>query len=109
MQTPAVPVAGPSPKPPAAAGGGQQQYCVPKPDASNEALQANINYVCSQGIDCKPIQPGGACYAPNNLRALATYAMNAYYQANGRHDFNCDFSHSAVITSTNPSESLSPC
>ena len=23
-------------------------WCVPKPDASNAALQANINYVCSQ-------------------------------------------------------------
>lgn len=80
-----------------------QKWCVPKADATNEALQANINYVCSQGVDCKPIQPGGLCYAPNNLKALATYAMNAYYQANGRHDYNCDFSHSGVITSVNPS------
>ncbi|RDX92014.1 Glucan endo-1,3-beta-glucosidase, partial [Mucuna pruriens] len=79
------------------------QWCVPKADASNAALQVNINYVCSQGIDCRPIQPGGNCYAPNNIRALATYAMNAYYQANGRHNFNCDFSHTAVITTTNPS------
>ncbi|KAK2359916.1 O-Glycosyl hydrolase family 17 protein [Trifolium repens] len=87
---------------PAPAVGGQK-WCVPKPDASNEALQANINYVCSQKVDCRPIQPGGLCYAPNNVRALATYAMNAYYQANGRHDFNCDFSNSGVVTSINPS------
>lgn len=78
-------------------------WCVPKPDASNAALQANINYVCSQKVDCGPIQPGGVCFAANNLRALATYAMNAYYQANGRHPFNCDFSNSGVIVSTNPS------
>ncbi|XP_027352035.1 glucan endo-1,3-beta-glucosidase-like [Abrus precatorius] len=89
--TPASPVAG------------GQSWCVPKADASNDALQANINYVCSQGVDCRPIQPGGVCFAANNVRALATYAMNAYYQANGRHDFNCDFSHTGVITSTNPS------
>lgn len=110
MQRPVAPARGgklPAParggKLPAPARGGQQ-WCVPKADASNEALQANINYVCSQGVDCRPIQPGGVCYAANNVRALATYAMNAYYQANGRHDFNCDFSHSGVITSTNPSE-----
>ncbi|MBA0844450.1 hypothetical protein Goarm_001547, partial [Gossypium armourianum] len=29
--------------------------------------------------------------------------MNAYYQANGRHDFNCDFNRTGVITSTDPS------
>ncbi|XP_045797280.1 glucan endo-1,3-beta-glucosidase-like [Trifolium pratense] len=82
---------------------GEQKWCVPKPDANNEALQANINYVCSQNVDCKPIQPGGLCYAANDVRTLATYAMNAYYQANGRHDFNCDFSNSGVVTSINPS------
>ena len=102
MQRPA-PVAGNNG--PAAPVAGVQQWCVPKADASNQALQANINYVCSQGVDCSPIQPGGVCYAPNNVRALATYAMNAYYQANGRHDFNCDFAHTGVITSVNPSKS----
>lgn len=110
MQRPVAPARGgklPAParggKLPAPARGGQQ-WCVPKADASNEALQANINYVCAQGVDCRPIQPGGVCYAANNVRALATYAMNAYYQAYGRHDFNCNFSNSGVITSTNPSE-----
>ncbi|XP_019452211.1 PREDICTED: glucan endo-1,3-beta-glucosidase-like isoform X2 [Lupinus angustifolius] len=80
-----------------------QQWCVPKADATNEALQANINYVCSQGVDCRPIQPGGTCYAPNNVKALATYAMNAYYQVKGHQLYNCDFSHTGVITSVNPS------
>ncbi|MED6146109.1 hypothetical protein PIB30_031593 [Stylosanthes scabra] len=81
---------------------GSQKWCVPKPDATVAAMQANINYACSQNIDCRPIQPGGTCYAPD-VRVLASYAMNAYYQANGRHDFNCNFSNSAVITSENPS------
>ncbi|XP_014498257.1 glucan endo-1,3-beta-glucosidase [Vigna radiata var. radiata] len=93
----------PSTKPGPAPAPGGGKWCVPKADANDAALQANINYVCSQGIDCKPIQPGGVCYAPNNVKALATYAMNAYYQANGRHDFNCDFSNTGVITTTNPS------
>ncbi|KAK7374839.1 hypothetical protein VNO80_08282 [Phaseolus coccineus] len=90
----------PGPAAPAVGGG---KWCVPKADANDAALQANINYVCSQGVDCKPIEAGGVCYAPNNVKALATYAMNAYYQANGRHDFNCDFSNTGLITTTNPS------
>lgn len=88
-------------KPAPAVGGGK--WCVPKADAYDAALQANINYVCSQGVDCKPIEAGGVCYAANNVKALATYAMNAYYKANGRHDFNCDFSNTGLITTTNPS------
>nr|CAB85903.1 beta-1,3 glucanase [Pisum sativum] len=102
-QKPVAPVKGggkmPTPRPVV----GGQKWCVPKADASPGALQANINYVCSQGIDCRPIQPGGVCYAANNVKAIATYAMNAYYQANGKHDYNCDFSHSGVTTSVNPS------
>ncbi|KAK2413488.1 O-Glycosyl hydrolase family 17 protein [Trifolium repens] len=102
-QKPVAPGRGRKTLPTPAPAVGGQKWCVPKPDASNEALQANINYVCSQKVDCRPIQPGGLCFAPNNVRALATYAMNAYYQANGRHDFNCDFSNSGVVTSINPS------
>nr|KYP64980.1 Glucan endo-1,3-beta-glucosidase [Cajanus cajan] len=107
-QRPARPITPTRPATPAAPAGpavGGQKWCVPKAEASDQALQANINYVCSQGVDCKPIQPGGNCYAANNVKALATYAMNAYYQANGRHDYNCDFSNTGLITTTNPSQS----
>ncbi|XP_012462205.1 glucan endo-1,3-beta-glucosidase [Gossypium raimondii] len=82
---------------------GSGKWCVAKSNASNAALQANIDYVCSSGVDCKPIQSAGACFNPNNVRSHASYAMNAYYQANGRHDFNCDFNRTGVITSTDPS------
>ncbi|MBA0700210.1 hypothetical protein Goari_001777, partial [Gossypium aridum] len=81
---------------------GSGKWCVAKSNASDAALQANIDYVCSSGVDCKPIQSGGACFNPNNVRSHASYAMNAYYQANGRHDFNCDFNRTGVITSTDP-------
>jgi hypothetical protein len=27
--------------------------------------------VCSQGAHCKPIQTGGACFNPNNIRSHA--------------------------------------
>lgn len=85
-----------------------KKWCVPKAVASDAALQANIDYVCSQGVDCRPIQPGGACFDPNNVRAHASFIMNAYYQIEGCHDFDCDFSGSAFITYTDPSTSLCP-
>lgn len=81
-----------------------KKYCVPKSDASDAALEGNINYVCSQGIDCAPIKPGGSCFKPDTLKAHASYVMNAYYHAKGLDDFNCDFSGSAVIISTDTSK-----
>ncbi|CAN1282842.1 Glucan endo-1,3-beta-glucosidase [Linum perenne] len=85
----------------------EKQWCVPKSDASDEALQKNLDYVCSLGVDCRPIQDGGPCFSPNTVRSHASYAMNAYYQTYGHHDFNCDFGSTGVVTSTNPSASLS--
>jgi X8 domain len=81
---------------------GSKKWCVPKTDASATALQNNINYAC-QYVDCRRIQSGRACFQPNTLQAHAAYAMNAYYQSNGRYDYDCDFSGSAVITTTDPS------
>ncbi|KAJ6909592.1 hypothetical protein NC652_020540 [Populus alba x Populus x berolinensis] len=80
-----------------------KKWCVPKADATDKALQANIDYVCSQGVDCKPIQAGGACFSPDNVRSHASYIMNSYYQSHGRNDFNCDFSQTAVLTTSDPS------
>lgn len=94
---------GPVAAPPTAMGG-SGKWCVAKSDANDAALQANIDYVCSSGLDCKPIQAGGVCYNPNTVRSHASYAMNAYYQFNGPHDFNCDFNHTGVITSSDPSK-----
>lgn len=96
---------GPSPKPslPAAPTQGKK-WCVPKPDATDAALQSNIDYVCSKGADCRPIQAGGACFQPNNVRSHAAFIMNAFYQTNGRNDFNCDFAHTGVVTFTDPSK-----
>lgn len=89
----------PSAQPPSTA----MKWCVPKSDATDAQLQANIDYVCGTGVECRPIQAGGDCFNPNNVRSHASYAMNAYYQANGRHDYNCDFGHTGVLTSTDPS------
>ncbi|KAF8409953.1 hypothetical protein HHK36_002472 [Tetracentron sinense] len=98
-QTPATPKTpvNPSPKPKTA------QWCVPKSGVSDAQLQTNLDYACGQGIDCRPIQPGGACYEPNTVASHAAYAMNLLYQTSGRNPWNCDFTQTATLTSNNPS------
>ncbi|KAG1371702.1 glucan endo-1,3-beta-glucosidase [Cocos nucifera] len=84
--------------------GPPEKWCVAKADASAEVLQANIDYSCGSGlVDCGPIQAGGPCYLPDTRVAHASFAMNAYYQAAGRHDFNCDFAQTGVLTTDDPS------
>ncbi|GMH13435.1 hypothetical protein Nepgr_015276 [Nepenthes gracilis] len=78
-------------------------WCVPKVGVSDAQLQANLDYACGQGIDCGPIQPGGACFEPNTVASHAAYAMNLYYQTSDKQPWNCDFGQTATITSVNPS------
>ncbi|GAV68881.1 Glyco_hydro_17 domain-containing protein/X8 domain-containing protein, partial [Cephalotus follicularis] len=81
-----------------------KKWCVPRADASEQALKSNIDYACSQGVDCNPIQAGGACFDPNNIKSHAAFVMNSYYQSHGRNDFNCDFSHTGVLSTSDPSK-----
>jgi hypothetical protein len=98
-QTPTtITPANPSPKPTAAS------WCVPKVGVSDAQLQQDLDYACGQGIDCGPIQPGGACFEPNTVSSHAAYAMNLYYQTHAKNPWNCDFSQSATLTSINPSK-----
>ncbi|XP_027091532.2 glucan endo-1,3-beta-D-glucosidase-like [Coffea arabica] len=78
-------------------------WCVPKAGVSDAQLQANLDYACSHGTDCSSIQPGGACFEPNTIASHATYAMNLLYQTAGRNPWNCDFSQTATLSTTNPS------
>ncbi|GMY28439.1 glucan endo-1,3-beta-glucosidase 7 [Fagus crenata] len=94
-QKPATPVS-PSPKP------NKGSWCVPKQGISNTQLQSNLDYACGHA-DCKPIQPGGACFEPNTVASHAAYAMNLLYQTAGRNPWNCDFSQTATLSSNNPS------
>ncbi|KAJ8441977.1 hypothetical protein Cgig2_020122 [Carnegiea gigantea] len=99
--TPSTPPSSiPSTTPPKPTSGG---WCVPKQGVSDAQLQANLDYACGQGIDCGPIQPGGACFEPNTVASHAAYAMNLLYQTAGRNPWNCDFAQTASLTSTNPS------
>ncbi|CAM8926631.1 unnamed protein product [Rhodiola kirilowii] len=92
-----------TPKTPVTLAPSTSAWCVPKAGVSDAQLQANLDYVCSHGFDCGPIQPGGACFEPNTMMAHATYAMNLLYQTAGRNPWNCDFSQTATLTSNNPS------
>ncbi|XP_050209129.1 glucan endo-1,3-beta-glucosidase-like [Mercurialis annua] len=83
--------------------GGNKRWCVPKAEANDQQLQANIDYVCSQGVDCRPIQAGGACFDPNNARSHASFIMNSYYQTHGRQVSACDFSHTGFLSAVDPS------
>ncbi|XP_022768958.1 glucan endo-1,3-beta-D-glucosidase-like [Durio zibethinus] len=94
--TPKTPVT-PSSQPKKAA------WCVPKAGVSDAELQASLDYACAQGIDCSPIQPGGACFEPNTIAAHAAYAMNLFYQTAGQNPWNCDFTQTAMLSSNNPS------
>ncbi|XP_018480344.1 glucan endo-1,3-beta-glucosidase 7-like [Raphanus sativus] len=78
-------------------------WCVPKKGATDEQLQSSIDWACGQGIDCGPIQPGGACFEPNNVASHAAFAMNMYFQKSPKRTTDCDFSQTATITSQNPS------
>lgn len=88
-----------SPSTPTTAG-----WCVPKQGVSDAQLQADLDYACGQpGVDCGPIQPGGACFEPSTVASHAAYAMNSYYQASSKSPTDCDFSQTATLTSVNPS------
>ncbi|CAN6855353.1 unnamed protein product, partial [Brassica oleracea] len=80
-------------------------WCVPMEDATEEQLQASLDWVCGQGIDCGPITPGGVCFEPNNVMSHTAYAMNLYFQKSPENPTDCDFSQTARITSNNPSYS----
>ncbi|KAK5826922.1 hypothetical protein PVK06_021855 [Gossypium arboreum] len=80
----------------------QKTWCIANPLASNSALAANIEYICSQ-LDCGSINPKGPCFEPNSRMHHASFAMNLYYQANGRHLADCNFINSGLVSLIDPS------
>ncbi|KAK8509756.1 hypothetical protein V6N13_093605 [Hibiscus sabdariffa] len=86
------------------ASSGGNTWCIAKPSTDNSRLNVNINYSCTQsGVDCRPIQPGGACYRPNTIVSHASYAMNLFYKAAGKNTWNCHFNGTGIIISVDPS------
>ncbi|CAH2034174.1 unnamed protein product [Thlaspi arvense] len=80
----------------------QGDWCVANPATDDEKLVKNIDFACSK-IDCQIIMPGGSCFVPDNPHNHASVAMNLYYQAQGRHRWNCDFEGSGLVTVIDPS------
>ena len=81
----------------------QGKWCVARPSASDDQIQANIDFACDK-VDCSIISSGGACYEPNTVKNRASVAMNLYYQQTGQADTSCDFNGSGNIIRTDPSK-----
>ncbi|XP_027348592.1 PLASMODESMATA CALLOSE-BINDING PROTEIN 2-like [Abrus precatorius] len=78
-------------------------WCVARSDASYSALSAGLNYACSHGANCRPIQPGGSCFNPNTIQNHASYAFDSYYQRMRKAPGSCNFGGAATIAVTDPS------
>ncbi|KAG8386717.1 hypothetical protein BUALT_Bualt03G0178000 [Buddleja alternifolia] len=76
-------------------------WCVARQSVSQTALQAALDYACSNN-DCSAILTDGNCYNPNTLRDHASYAFNTYFQKNPI-PTSCNFGGTAVATTTDPS------
>ncbi|KAG6420001.1 hypothetical protein SASPL_116515 [Salvia splendens] len=87
----------------AAAAATAGNWCVVRSDASEQALQTALDYSCSAGADCSPIQPNGLCFLPNTLQAHASYAFNSYYQRKNNAPDSCSFASTSTIARTDPS------
>ena len=80
-------------------------WCVANPSTPDEKLIDNLNFACGQGgVNCLALDPGGSCYNPNTLLSHTSYAMNRYYQAQGRNYWNCDFHSTGLVVFTDPSK-----
>ncbi|XBI84199.1 hypothetical protein VPH35_092561 [Triticum aestivum] len=80
-------------------------WCVCRTDLPDATLQRTLDYACGSAAaaDCKPIQPNAACFAPDNVKAHCSYAVNSFYQRSGQNPLACVFSGTAVVSSTDPS------
>ncbi|OEL15002.1 plasmodesmata callose-binding protein 3 [Dichanthelium oligosanthes] len=78
-------------------------WCVCRTDLGDTALQKTLDYACGAGADCKPTLQNGPCFAPDNVKAHCSYAVNSFYQRNNQNAQACVFSGTATLTNTDPS------
>ncbi|KAJ1287893.1 hypothetical protein BS78_02G045400 [Paspalum vaginatum] len=77
-------------------------WCALNPNAKDLGrLGSNIDYACTFA-DCTPLGYGSTCNGMDTA-GNASYAFNAYYQAQSQKDAACDFQGLALPTETNPS------
>ncbi|KAB1202668.1 Major pollen allergen Ole e 10 [Morella rubra] len=78
-------------------------WCIAKPSADTEKLFHNVEYSCEQThVNCSSIQLGGSCFHPNNAASHASFAMNLFYQAAGKHQWDCHFNGTGLVIFVNP-------
>ncbi|ESQ48650.1 hypothetical protein EUTSA_v10020572mg [Eutrema salsugineum] len=83
---------------------GSTLFCVAKADAEEDELEGGLNWACGQGgANCALIQPGQACFFPNDIKSHASFAYNDYYQKKKSTGGTCDFSGTAITTTRDPS------
>ncbi|XP_062012801.1 uncharacterized protein LOC133729313 isoform X2 [Rosa rugosa] len=82
-------------------------WCVASPSASDDQLQANIEFACGK-VDCSIIRSGDACFEPNTVKNRASIAVNLYYHQTGQSDTSCDFNGSGNIVRTDPRDGHTP-
>ncbi|PKI75082.1 hypothetical protein CRG98_004556 [Punica granatum] len=78
-------------------------WCVARSDATQQALQQALDYACTSGADCSPIQSSGLCFLPNTMQGHASYAFNSYYQRKAMAPGSCDFAGTATVAASDPS------
>ncbi|XP_048230809.1 major pollen allergen Ole e 10 isoform X2 [Ricinus communis] len=83
---------------------GHGMWCIAKPNTNTLKLSRNIEFSCRQkGVDCSPIQPGGSCFRPETTISHASFAMNLFYKAAGKHSWDCHFNGTGIAVAQDPS------
>ncbi|XP_038878558.1 PLASMODESMATA CALLOSE-BINDING PROTEIN 3-like [Benincasa hispida] len=78
-------------------------WCVCKDEVGDTALQKTLDFACGAGADCIPIHQNGGCFLPNTVKAHCSFAANSYFQRKGQAPGSCDFSGTAMVTTSDPS------
>lgn len=84
----------------------EEYWCIADEQFPDEVLQEAMDWACSNGADCSEVQPCRCCYLPNTVKDHASYAFNSYYQRMKHLGGTCYFSAAAILSSLDPSKSL---
>ncbi|XP_062197696.1 glucan endo-1,3-beta-glucosidase 8-like [Phragmites australis] len=80
-----------------------RRWCVLNPNAGDTSrLADNVGYACSRA-DCTALGYGCSCGALD-AQGNASYAFNAYYQAQGQVESACDFQGLALVVDKDASQ-----
>ncbi|KAL6838228.1 hypothetical protein ACP4OV_031960 [Aristida adscensionis] len=82
-----------------------RRWCVLSPSAAADdgRVAGNVGYACERA-DCTALGYGCSCGGALDARGNASYAFNAYYQAQGQAEGACDFQGLAVVVDKDASQ-----